>query len=85
MPYIKKELRKKFKGLLNEICDSATPQNAGELNYFITKIVHTYLQNHPGYQGANDVMGALEGVKLELYRRIIAEYEDEKIKENGDV
>jgi len=30
-------------------------------------------------------MGALEGAKLELYRRKVAIYEEEKIKENGDV
>lgn len=85
MPYIKKENRKKFQGVLNEICDNAAPKDAGELNYFLTKIVHSYLNNHEGYQAANDVMGALEGVKLELYRKVIAPYEDDKILENGDV
>lgn len=37
------------------------------------------------YQDHNDVMGALEGAKQEYYRRIVAPYENEKIKENGDV
>jgi hypothetical protein len=30
-------------------------------------------------------MGVLESAKLELYRRKIAPYEDDKIAENGDV
>ena len=30
-------------------------------------------------------MGALEGVKLEMYRRKISAYEDRKIEMNGDV
>ncbi len=30
-------------------------------------------------------MGALEGSKLEFYRRIAAPYENKKMKENGDV
>jgi len=85
MPYIKQKYRDKFIDAINEICGKAAPQNAGELNYLITQIAHIYLSQHPGYQGANDIMGALEGVKLELYRRDIAEYEDEKIKENGDI
>lgn len=37
------------------------------------------------YQTYNDIMGALEGAKLELYRRKIGIYEDKKIEENGDV
>ena len=62
------------------------PKNAGELNYAFTMLIQQYIG--PGgtnYQSINDVMGALEGAKLEFYRRIAAPYEDKKIKENGDV
>jgi hypothetical protein len=37
------------------------------------------------YQTVNDIVGALEGAKMEFYRRAAAPYEDLKIKENGDV
>jgi len=37
------------------------------------------------YQHFNDCIGALEGCKLEMYRRQIANYEDKKIEDNGDV
>jgi len=37
------------------------------------------------YQNINDLLGALEGAKLELYRRVAAPYEDEKVESNGDV
>jgi hypothetical protein len=61
-------------------------QNAGELNYTLTLIVHDYWErNGQNYQAFNDIIGALEGCKLELYRRKVAPYEDDKIKENGDV
>jgi len=30
-------------------------------------------------------MGALEGAKLEFYRRVVVPYEEKKMKENGDV
>ena len=33
----------------------------------------------------NAAIGVLECAKLELYRRVVAMYEDGKIKENGDV
>ena len=36
-------------------------------------------------QNVYDVIGALEGAKMELYRRKISLYEDIKLKENGDV
>ena len=60
--------------------------SAGEMNYVITMLVRTYIERHGlCYQTLNDVVGALEGCKFELYRRVLAPYEDLKIKENGDV
>jgi len=61
-------------------------RTAGELNYLITRLVHTFLGQKPeSYQNYNDALGALEGAKLELYRRKIGPYENKKIEENGDV
>jgi hypothetical protein len=37
------------------------------------------------YAHINEAIGALECAKLELYRRVAAPYEDEKMKESGDV
>lgn len=62
------------------------PENAGELNYAITKMAIDYFKRVGGrYQQVNDILGALEGAKLEFYRRLVAPYEDKKIIENGDV
>jgi len=80
MPYIKKEDREKFNTLLEF---PFSELSAGELNYLITMILkHTYPK---GYADYNALVGVLESVKLELYRKVIAPYEDIKIKENGDV
>jgi hypothetical protein len=80
MPYIKQEDRTKIDEL------NQSPKTAGELNYLFTKLSINYiLDNGLSYQKLNDVVGALEGCKLELYRRMIAPYEDKKIIENGDV
>ena len=62
-----------------------SPIGAGELNYKITQAIREYWLRTGNYQGINDIIGALEGAKLEFYRRIAAPYEDDKIKENGDV
>ncbi len=78
MPYIKQEDRN-----LNTIL---SPRTAGELNYSFTETIQNYVRTKgKSYQTFNDIIGALEGAKLELYRRRIADYEDVKIAENGDV
>jgi hypothetical protein len=79
MPYIKLEER--------EFLYVGKPAStAGELNYQITLLLKKYLvDNGKSYSKINDVMGALEGAKLEFYRRVAAPYEDQKIVENGDV
>lgn len=79
MPYIKQEQRNRL------ATDGAFPNMSGELNYRITKEIFDYFKDHPNYQGINDIVGALESAKMEFYRRIVAHYEDQKIKENGDV
>lgn len=79
MPYIKQERRKSLENVF-------WPEGSGELNYLLTKTIQVYLKKQgTNYQTINDIVGALEGVKLEFYRRVAAPYEDEKIKENGDV
>jgi hypothetical protein len=63
------------------------PVTIGDLNYILTKACNAYLNRLlvKNYQGYNDVIGALECCKLEMYRRSIAPYEDNKIAEHGDV
>ncbi len=85
MPYIKPVDRNKFAQLTN-LLESIDIETAGDLNYLLTMVAHRYLNQEPeSYQMYNDAIGALEGAKLELYRRHMAAYENEKIKENGDV
>lgn len=98
MPYIDFNNRQKF--LLNNDTDvdgnvdctdvvkflADKCETAGDLNYLFTRLAHNYLKNKGlNYQHINDIIGALEGCKLELYRRVAANYEDEKIILNGDV
>jgi uncharacterized membrane protein len=81
MPYIKHSRRVE---LQND--PDPFPHNAGELNFLLTDLCLSYLDfMGPGYEHINSVIGALEAAKLEFYRRYAAPYEDEKIKENGDV
>lgn len=86
MPYIKQDQRAHFDCAIEEMVDTlGSDWNAGDLNYIVSKITWTLFKKNPRYVTANTLIGALECIKLELYRRQIAPYEDEKAKENGDV
>lgn len=80
MPYLKTEQKQ----ALNPRTDREIA-SAGELNFCVTRLVDQFLGAAPAYQDFNDAMGALEGAKLELYRRVVGPYEDEKAKINGEV
>lgn len=83
MPYIDKIKRKDV--------ERFGPTSSGELNYGIHLWINKYLENvlevegHLGYETFNNVLGALEAVKQEFYRRVVGPYENEKIAKNGDV
>ena len=84
-PYITEATRK----AIEKYGDSVI-QHPGELNYKITTVMLEYLKriSHNrklSYADYNVVIGVLESAKLEFYRRAVSKYEDEKIKENGDV
>ena len=80
MPYIEAEARERVDA-------GGAPESAGELNYGITRLVDAYLVARGGlrYTHLNEVVGALECAKLELYRRLAGPYEDAKRRETGDV
>jgi len=87
MPYIKPEKREKYEEIIGKlvgILKSLSPEEVdGELNYVITKILKEVYPLR--YYHINKVIGVLECIKQEYYRRVAAPYEDQKIKENGDV
>lgn len=83
MPYIEKRERVALDLAINELRSTLSFRGRGSLNYVITRLVDPGLD--VGYSAYEAALGTLEAVKLELYRRRIAHYEDTKIKDNGDV
>lgn len=79
MPYIKDEER-----VLVEL--RGHPQNAGELAYLLCTGVDWYLgdADRISYAKYAEVVGVIETLKLELYRRFVGPYEDQKREENGE-
>lgn len=80
MPYVSRETR-----VALDAYHTPTPRTPGELAYCVTELVQKFLGEEPTFTGYAAAIGVLECAKLELYRRRIAEYEDGKIAENGDV
>lgn len=80
MPYIDPADRDELEPHSNR--EALTP---GELNYQITCLVDAYLVANVSYESINEVVGALECSKIEVYRRLAVPYEDHKRELNGDV
>ena len=93
MPYIPKADREYYDTFINSLCEMLKhnksfrdePINPGHLNYIITRLCKFAFEENTDYKTLASITGVLENVKQELYRRQFSEFEDEKIKENGDL
>ena len=87
MPYIQPFKRTPIDRRVIDLANAIGEDDAGELNYAITTLIDALFDNGwtANYGSFNTILGVLEAVKLELYRRVIAPYESEKMKLNGDV
>ena len=96
MPYVKQEQRKAIDPAVDALVEAIKRETVltgtafnrvapdGCLNYAITTLLQKTMV--PGnYVEFERVIGILECVKLETYRRAVAPYENIKAKENGDV
>ncbi len=89
MPYVNKATRDRYEELVAPLALMLGHDADGALNYVVTRLclgrLSGAVKGTPRYADFNAVMGVLECVKQELYRRAVVPYEDEKIAENGDV
>lgn len=89
MPYIRQyerdQLDPHIAALIDALGTLRVSSMAGYLNYAITRLVLGTLLNEPSYLQIATATGVLENVKTELYRRVVAKYEDKKCAENGEV
>jgi len=59
---------------------------AGHLNFIIFKTVRVWIyHNKVSYFSFATIVGTIVCCVLEIYRRLVAPYENSKIKQNGDV
>jgi hypothetical protein len=82
MPYIKQTRRPALDTAIAPLRALLKDAPVGDLNYAITKLL---TPENLDYYEIMTVVGTLECVKLEFYRRAAVPYEDTKARENGDV
>ena len=90
MPYIKQLDRAKYNecvdALVEELIKNDRQAIKGHHNYIMfTLAVKLLSKLGKRYATLQDIVGTFDCCKLELYRRIIANHEDQAIELNGDI
>lgn len=82
MPYIKQERRDELELLVDMMREKGVKAD-GDLNYMLYAFCKRHVE--PSYNNYKNFCGELQQCATEIERRLLAPYEDSKIKENGDV
>ena len=80
MPYVKQKSRPGLDKLVEQLQHLNID---GDLNYVLFALCKRHVK--PSYNNYKNFCGELDQCKTEIERRILASYEDEKIRTNGDV
>jgi hypothetical protein len=74
--------------IVNTKCGLADPNNfanfLGRINYCFSRVIMGVMKQI-SYKNIAMATGVIENIKQELYRRVAATYEDQKILSNGDI
>jgi hypothetical protein len=82
VPYITKERREEVDAVIDAMVRTGIKAD-GDLNYILFCYCKHFMPK--SYNELKSYIGELEECVAEIRRRILAPYEDMKIKENGDV
>jgi len=89
MPYLTDDARAKIDDHINGIIDVLVNTDVsvpGGLNYAICRVADgVTAAKGESYSIYNTLLGSVEAAKLEIYRRMVAPYEDVKCRANGEV
>lgn len=85
MPYIENSERLQYNDDVDVLVRKLDGQPVGHVNYVISRLIWKLFFKRESYTLGNNLIGVLECVGKEFYRRHLSKYEDKKIVENGDV
>ena len=76
----------KYDHLIDKLMDELGENpSMGDINYCVSSLLWVIWRRNKSYSLANNIVGVLECIKFEFYRRLLAPYEDKKIEDNGDL
>lgn len=96
MPYINESARKNLDETIDQMVKTLNKQLffpddprsfqslLGDINYCFSRVLGQ-LMGQASYPKIAMITGVLENIKQEFYRRVASSYEDQKIRENGDI
>lgn len=84
MPYIRQEARPDIDAAIGKAIHAFKHADDGARNYILTRMLKAAFAPQ-SYEELNALVGLLECVKLEFYRRVAVPYEETKREQNGDV
>jgi len=82
MPYIKQDRRPSMDRVVDVMVEEGVVVN-GDLNYILFAFCKRFVD--PSYNNYKNYCGELRQCATEIERKLLGPYEDDKIKENGDV
>lgn len=88
MPYIKRSDRAQYQDLLDELSKLVPDDRmsrSGHMNYIVSMLIEKVYGKEMRYADHNEVVGVLQCISYEFYRRKTVPYEDVKIGEEGDL
>ena len=84
MPYIKQEKRPEMDEIVKLMVEKGVKVD-GDLNYILFKFFKYHINKKESYNNYKSFCGELRQCATEIERKLLAPYEEKKIKENGDV
>ena len=89
LPYIDEHERPRLDNLVDELTDEILNGDdawEGRMNYVVSRMANNIVQSKgKSYRLFNRIVGVMECVKQEFYRRVVVPYERRKCYVNGDV
>lgn len=83
MPYITQPRRDHIDPMMYGLSERI--ETPGDLAYVVYRLMLHYWRRAPSFARWAEMRGAVGDMADEFRRRVICEYEDQKMKENGDV
>ena len=88
MPYIKEKYRQELHHPIEDLLYTITTLPSEDLNGIVTYVIYKIIKElyfKPSWDTLSDGRKCLDEASREFCRQVIEPYEDEKIKENGDI